>query len=153
MNRFVRVLILIAALCTAGRAQQKGDLPPALLWDQVEGHCPAKLDWKNLMGSTVVVSLGSDDVFPEDIAEWNQVPQALQGEPVVFIQVVSGSAFLLDQALQKTAYMGCILLDSHDANRRISSCRTLPGRLSSIAWGTSPVMRKALLTRTKSGLS
>jgi uncharacterized protein (TIGR03435 family) len=163
MSRFVRALFLIAALCTAGRSQQKGDLPPVLLWDQVEGHCPAKLDWKNLMGSTVVVSLGSDDVFPEDIAEWNEVPQALQGEPVVFIQVVSGSAFLLDQALKKTAYMGCILLDSHDANRANFKLPNAPrtvvvdrmGYIAGYAQGTADAdeIRSVLNHESETGLS
>ncbi len=111
-------LMLFGAISGMAMGQHRGDVPPALTWDKLKGNCPASLDWASLRGKAVVVSLESDDVFPEEIADWNKVPQKFQGEAVIFLQVVAGSEFLLDQALKKTAYQGCILLDSHFANRQ-----------------------------------
>jgi uncharacterized protein (TIGR03435 family) len=77
----------------------------------------------------VVVSFGDKDVFPSDIADWNELPDKFQTEPVVFLRVVSGSEFLLDQALKGTAYRGCVLLDSGEANRRNFKIRDVPETL------------------------
>ena len=41
-----------------------------------------------------------------------------QGEQVLFIQVVSGSEFLLDQALNQPAFPGCVLFDSEPPHNR-----------------------------------
>jgi uncharacterized protein (TIGR03435 family) len=123
MRLGVWVLPLFALLAGAAVGQQRGDVPPALVWDKVKGKCPPRLDWSNLLGNVVVVSLGSDDVFPEDVAEWTDVQRTFQGKPVVFLLVVAGSEFLLEQALSQTANTkaadaGCVLLDGQQSNRR-----------------------------------
>ena len=117
MKVAVRILVLAIMMTSALLAQQRDDRPPELVWDKIEGNCPASLSWTSLQGNLVILSLGIEDVFPQDISEWNQVPQAFEGKPVIFVQVVSGSEFLLDQALAKTAYQGCILLDKNRSNR------------------------------------
>lgn len=106
----------MAALTGVASAQHTGDIPPALVWNKLKGNCPASLDWASLRGRVVVVSLSPDSVFPEDIVEWEQVARSLQDEQVLFIQVVAGSEFLLDQALQQTAFQGCVLFDGDLAN-------------------------------------
>ena len=102
----------------AALAQDAGDLPPALVWDKLKAGCPASLDWLSLRGKVVVVSMRSGDPpTPEQISEWNELPQKLAGQPVVFLSVMGGSEFLLDQALEKTRYRGCGLLDKEEENR------------------------------------
>jgi uncharacterized protein (TIGR03435 family) len=112
----MQALWVIAALAGAANAQHKGDVPPALVWDQLKGTCPASLDWASLLGKVVVVSLSPGDVFQDDSDDWKQASQAFQDEPVQFIQVVAGSEFLLDQALEQTGFHGCVLLDSDLTN-------------------------------------
>ena len=102
----------------AAVAQHAGDIPPALIWDKLKGSCPANLEWSSLHGKVVVVAFPSAFTFPDEIPEWNNLPKKFHGEPVVFIQVASGSEFLLDQALTKTPYQGCVLFDGQQANRR-----------------------------------
>lgn len=118
MKLSVLALWTIAVLTGFASAQHSGDIPPALLWNKLKGNCPASLVWAALRGKVVVVSLRSDPVFPEDIVEWNELAQNFRGEQVLFIQVVAGSEFLLDQALKQTAFQGCILFDSDLANRQ-----------------------------------
>jgi uncharacterized protein (TIGR03435 family) len=117
MKLSVRTLWVIAALTGFASAQHTRDIPPALVWNKLKGTCPASLDWASLRGTVVVVSLSSDSV-PEDVGEWNEVAQKFQGEQVLFIRVVAGSEFLLDQALKQTAFQGCVLFDSDLANTR-----------------------------------
>ena len=116
MKLFVRALWVIAALTGAVSAQHTGDIPPALVWDKLKGNCPASLDWASLRGKVVEVFLSPDDVFPDDIDDWKEAAQNFQGEQVSFIHVVGGSEFLLDQALQQTAYRGCVLFDTDGRN-------------------------------------
>jgi uncharacterized protein (TIGR03435 family) len=111
-----RVLWAIAALTCAAGAQHTGDIPPALVWNKLKGNCPASLDWASLRGKVVIVSLSPDEVFPNDIDDWKEASQNFQGEQVSFIQVAGGPEFLLDQALQQTAYHGCVLFDSDLTN-------------------------------------
>jgi uncharacterized protein (TIGR03435 family) len=113
-----RALWLAAVLIGAASAQQAGDTPPALVWNKLMGNCPANLDWASLRGKVVVVSLTADPVFPEDIVEWNEAAQKFQDEHVLFVHIVAGSEFLLDQALTQTASQACILFDSEDGNRQ-----------------------------------
>jgi uncharacterized protein (TIGR03435 family) len=98
--------------------QQAGDRPPALVWDKVKGECPAGPDWPSLRGKVVAVSFGGDPIFPNEFTEWVEVIRGFQGQPVVFIQVAGGSEFILDRALATAPNGGCILFDSHGANRR-----------------------------------
>jgi uncharacterized protein (TIGR03435 family) len=116
MKLTVLTLWMITVLSGFASAQRSGDIPPALVWNKLKANCPASLDWAALRGKVVVVSLTGEPVFPEDPVEWNAVPQNFQGEQVLFIRVVAGSEFLLDQALKQTAFQGCILFDSDLAN-------------------------------------
>jgi uncharacterized protein (TIGR03435 family) len=118
MQPAVRLFLIGAALPWDGLAQRAGDIPPALVREKLKGDCPASLDWSSLHGNVVVVGFPSEFVTPDDIKEWNKLPEKFQGEPVVFIQVAGGSEFLVDQALNKTPYQGCVLFDSQQANRR-----------------------------------
>jgi hypothetical protein len=53
--------------------------------DQVEGNCPASLDWADLSGKAVVISFKEgDDVLPDDIVDWNEIASNLQADPVLF---------------------------------------------------------------------
>jgi len=113
-----RLLLTAAVLTWAGLAQHAGDIPPALVWDKLKGNCPANLDWPSLRGKVAVIAFPSAPTFPDDITEWNELPEKFKGEPVVFIQVAAGSEFLLDQALNKTPYQGCVVFDSKRANRQ-----------------------------------
>jgi uncharacterized protein (TIGR03435 family) len=70
-----------------------------------------------------------ENVLPNHIAEWNELPDKFQTEPVVFLRVVSSSEFLLDLALKRTAYRGCVLLDSGEANLRNFEIRDAPETL------------------------
>lgn len=115
--RAVRVLSIFATLASVAAGQHAGDLPPALVWSKLKGNCPASLDWASLRGQVVVVSLGDDPALPDDIAGWNDVLRNFRGEPAVFLQVVGGSEFLLDQALMRTPYEGCILFVTDSANQ------------------------------------
>lgn len=115
--RIARVLSIFAVLAGVAACQQAGDLPPVLVWSKLKGTCPASLDWGSLRGQVVVVSFGAAPVLPDDIAEWNEVQQNFHDEPVVFLRVVGGSEFLLDQALLKTACEGCILFVTDAANQ------------------------------------
>src|SRR5690348_5978353 len=103
---------MIGVLDGAASAQHSGDTPPALVWNKLKGNCPASLDWASLRGKVVVVSFAADSVFPDDIVEWNEVAQKFDGEQVLFLRVVGESEFLLDRALERTAFQGCILFDN-----------------------------------------
>jgi uncharacterized protein (TIGR03435 family) len=116
MKLSVRALWVAAALTSAASAQHTGDIPPPLVWDKLKGNCPASVGWASLRGKVVIVSLSPDDVFPNDIDDWTEAARNYQGEQVSFIQVVGGSEFLLDQALQQTAYRGCVLFDADRRN-------------------------------------
>jgi uncharacterized protein (TIGR03435 family) len=116
MRRSIQALSVIAALAGFASAQHRGDIPAALVWDELKGNCPAGLDWASLRGKVVVVSLSPDDVLQDDVDDWKQAAQALRDEPVRFIQVAAGSEFLLDQALEQTRFHGCVLLDSDLTN-------------------------------------
>jgi uncharacterized protein (TIGR03435 family) len=118
MQPAVRLILGAAALASAAMAQHAGDVPPALVWDKLKGNCPAKLDWASLHGKVVVVAFSSDAAVPDDVKDWNELPEKFTGEPVVFIQVAGGSEFLLDQALKKIPYQGCVLFDSKQTNHR-----------------------------------
>ena len=128
MKLSVRALWVIAALTGAASAQHAGDIPPALVWDKLKGSCPASADWASLRGKVVVVSLSPHDVFPNDIDDWKEAARNFQGDQVQFIQVVGGSEFLLDQALQQTAYHGCVLFDTDLRNHRNLKLPLLFGR-------------------------
>jgi uncharacterized protein (TIGR03435 family) len=112
------MLWLFVVLAGVAFGQHTGDRPPALVWDKVKSECPASLDWASLRGKVVVVSLGASDVQPDEFTEWTEVLQEFQGKPIVFIQIVGGSEFLLDQALRIAVNAGCILFDAHGANRQ-----------------------------------
>jgi len=110
MNPYARLLCFVAIALPAF-PQHQGDTPPPLVWDKLKGTCPASLDWSGLRGNSVVVSIEDDPVLPESIPAWNALIGKFKGEPVVFLEVVSGPDFVLDQALQKKTYDGCILVD------------------------------------------
>ncbi len=114
----VRWLLIAAATAGAAAAQHAGDVPPALVWDKLKGNCPASLDWPGLHGRVVVAAFSSSFPFPSEISQWNQIAERVVDEPVLFLQVVEGSEFLLDQAIDKTPYQGCILLDQQGTNLR-----------------------------------
>jgi hypothetical protein len=116
MGRCVRAVWLMGALTAVVMSQTRGETPPALVWEKLKGSCPASLEWASLDGKVVLVSFRADDVFPEDVADWAEVPQKLRGKPVVFVQIVGGSEFLLDQALKGTESPGCILFDRAHSN-------------------------------------
>jgi len=118
MKLLLRLLMVSAAGASAAIGQHSGDTPPALEWSKLKGNCPASLDWADLGGRVVVISFGNDDVFPDETLEWNEISGKFQADPVLFIRVAGGSEFLLDRALDKTAYQGCILFDENGANRR-----------------------------------
>jgi uncharacterized protein (TIGR03435 family) len=128
MRLSIRVLWVVAALTGVANAQHAGDIPPALAWNKLKGNCPANLDWADLRGKVVVVSLSPDDVFPIDIDDWQEAARPFQGGQVQFIQVVGGSEFLLDQALQQTAYHGCVLFDADLRNHKNFKLPPLFGR-------------------------
>lgn len=108
---------LIALAASLAPGQRRGDVPPELVWDSLKGNCPAHLDWVNLRGNAIVISFGADDVFPDEIAQRNEILQKFQDQAVLFVHIVDSSEFLLDQALKTTPYLGC-LLDRHEVNRR-----------------------------------
>lgn len=114
----VLVFWLMTALAGIASAQQAGEVPPPLVFDNLKGKCPALLDWASLLGSVVALSFSPDSIFPDDIEEWNAVARSFSDEPVVFIRVVGGSEFLLDQALAHTAPRVCVLSDSDLVNTR-----------------------------------
>src|SRR5215469_195434 len=116
-------LIIFTAALVSG--QRRGDVPPALVWDSLKGNCPAHLDWASLRGNVVVVSFAAD-VLPDEIAEWNETLQRFRGQPALFFQIAHDSEFLLDQALKRTAYSGCLLFDTSQANRRNFKLPNLP---------------------------
>ncbi len=109
---------MIAVLSGVAGAQHSGDVPPALVWNKLKGNCPARLDWTSLRGNVVVVSFTHGVFVPDEVAEWNEAAGNFPGDPVLFMQVVGGSEFLLDQALKQAAFPGCILFDSELANQR-----------------------------------
>jgi hypothetical protein len=112
----IRLLCFVTVITDIGSAQHAGDIPPALVWNKLKGSCPVSLDWKNLRGEVVIVSLSPDDVF--DIDDWKEAAKPFLGKPVQFIQVVGGSEFVLDQALRQTGYQGCVLLDADVRNHK-----------------------------------
>jgi|ERR1017187_3498602 uncharacterized protein (TIGR03435 family) len=116
MKLSVGALCVIAGLAGVARAQHRGDVAPALVWNKLKGNCPPSLDWASLRGQVVVVLLSRDSVFPEEVVEWNDLAQKFQGEHVLPIRVVGGSEFLLDQALRRTVFQGCVLFDIDLAN-------------------------------------
>jgi uncharacterized protein (TIGR03435 family) len=128
MTLFIRVLWVVAALTGVASAQHAGDIPPALAWNKLKGPCPANLDWASLRGKVVVVSFSPGDVFPSDIDDWNEAARDFQGDQVQFIQVVGGSEFLLDRALQQTPYPGCVLFDADLRNHENFKLPPLFGR-------------------------
>jgi hypothetical protein len=84
MKRTAALFCLSAGLAALVWGQRAGDLPPALVWDKLKGTCPTSLDWWSLRGNVVVVSFRGENVLPNDIAEWNELPDKFQTEPVVF---------------------------------------------------------------------
>lgn len=118
MQPLTRILSLCVVLAGGAVGQHRGDLPAALVWGKLKGNCPVSLSWPSLRGKVVVISFGNSVAFPDEIAEWNSVIQRFEGDPVVFLTVDDhGDEFLIDQALSKTAYEGCVLLDGDAANR------------------------------------
>ena len=118
MERILRALWIAFLPACAALAQDAGDLPPALVWDELKADCPPSLDWLSLRGKVVVVSMRSgDSPTPEQISEWNELLQKFEGQPVAFLSVMGGSEFLLGQALEKTRYRGCVLFDKEEENR------------------------------------
>jgi uncharacterized protein (TIGR03435 family) len=113
----MRVLALILLVASSGVAQRRGDVAPALIWDKLNGTCPEKLSPPDLKGNVVVISLGDDFPIPQEVSDWNDLPKRFPNEPVVFLHVVTGSEFLVDQALKNATYPGCILIDGAGANR------------------------------------
>jgi uncharacterized protein (TIGR03435 family) len=118
MRPFRGAVWLLAALAGVACAQHKGDIPPQLVWTALKGDCPASLDWASLQGTVVVVSFLSDPVFATGIIDWSRIDQKFRGEQVLFVRVVSGSEFLLDQALKQAAFRGCVLFDRDQVNLR-----------------------------------
>jgi uncharacterized protein (TIGR03435 family) len=129
MKRTAALFCLSAGLAGLVWGQRAGDLPLALVWDRLKGACPASLNWSSLRGNVVVVWFGDENAVSADVAHWNDLPDKFQTEPVVFLRVVSGSEFLLDLALKRTAYRGCVLLDSGATNRRNFKIRYVPQTL------------------------
>jgi uncharacterized protein (TIGR03435 family) len=117
MKVVVRVLYLVGLLVGIAFAQHSGDHPPGLVWDKLKGDCPANLDWASMRGEVVVITFASDPIFPDDLAERNKLRRSFQDKPVVFIHVVTGSEFLLDQALKTAGNIGCIIFDGSQRNR------------------------------------
>lgn len=116
MKLMAQALSLIAALAGFANAQRVGDPPPALVWNKLKGNCPAALDWPSLRGSVVIVSFSLDPIGSDEIVEWNELVRKFPTEGVLFIQVIAGSEFLLDQALSQEAFQGCLLFDSDLTN-------------------------------------
>ena len=116
MNVSVRVLLLCTGLTCVAVGQPWGEVPHALVWDKLKGDCPASLDWTSLRGKVVVVSFRTDPVVPEDAAERAEVLPKFDADHTLFIQIVAGSEFLLDQALSKAIHAGCILVDTNNVN-------------------------------------
>ena len=129
MKPAFKMAAMFAALAGIAVGQHVGDIPPSLVWNKLKGNCPTGLEWASLRGKVVIVSFTSDFVFPQDIIEWNELPEKLQGDPVVFVRVAAGPEFLLDQAVSKTPYRGCILFDSESANRRNLGLSALPNTM------------------------
>ncbi len=137
------MLSFFALLAGVAIGQHRGDVPPDLVWEKVRGHCPPSLDWPSLHGNVVVISLDGDALFPEDVTDWAASSRKFQGKPIVFLRIIAGSEFLVDQALRKAAYTGCILLDSHEANRRNFKFTSIPrtvvidqlGVIAGYSWG------------------
>jgi hypothetical protein len=111
------VLALILLIASSAAAQRKGDVAPALIWDKLKGNCPSALNQPDLMGKVVVLSFGEDFPIPQEVADWNDLPKRFPDASILFLQVVAGPEFLVDQALKDAAYQGCILIDSAEANR------------------------------------
>ena len=116
MNVSVRVLLLCTGLTCVAVGQPWGEVFHALVWDKLKGDCPASLDWTSLRGKVVVVSFRTDPVVPEDAAERAEVLPKFDADHTLFIQIVAGSEFLLDQALSKAIHAGCILFDTNNVN-------------------------------------
>ena len=114
MTRLICVLVFAASGAAFG--QQKGDVPPALVWGKAKANCPASLDWASLSGKVVVASFVEGPVSQDDIAQWNEVPSGFRAEPILFLRIINGPEALVDLALKKTEYQGCILLDHAGAN-------------------------------------
>ena len=117
MKVVVRVLYLVDLLVGIAFAQHSGDHPPVLVWDKLKGDCPANLDWASMRGEVVVITFASDPIFPDDLADHNKLQRSFEDKPVVFILVVTGSEFLLDQALKKAGSIGCFIFDGSQTNR------------------------------------
>ena len=103
---------LIALAVSLASGQRRGDVPPELVWNNLKGNCPAHLEGASLRGNVVVLSFGAD-AFPENVAEWNETIRSFKDQPALFFQIAHDSEFLLDQALKRTAYSGCLLFDSN----------------------------------------
>jgi uncharacterized protein (TIGR03435 family) len=113
------LLNLSAAAMLAGCAfgQRAGDVPPALKFEKLKGQCPEGLNWSDLLGKVVVVLVSDQGIFPETADEWSRLPEKLANEPVVFLRVVNGPEFLIDQTFKNAPHPGCILLDGKSENR------------------------------------
>ena len=105
MKLCVRVVSFFALLAGVAVGQHRGDFPPALVWEKVRGHCPPSLDWPSLRGNVVVISLDGSAIVPEEVTEWTDISRKFQGKPIVLLRIITGSEFLLDQALRKAAML------------------------------------------------
>jgi len=126
MKTCAGVMWLIAALAGAAGAQHKGDTPPELVWTKLKGACPASLDWASLGGKVVALWFDPGPFFPDEVTDLNKVARKFQGEQVLFLRVVDGSEFLIDQALEQGASEDCYLLDSDSVNARNFELGSLP---------------------------
>ncbi len=112
-----RLLVALAVGPALSFAHARG-VPPALVWDALKGNCPAGLDWPDLRGKVIAVSITEEGISPDDIADWNEFAVKFEKDAVVSIRVAAGSEFLLDQALSRRAAKPCILFDPSFANQR-----------------------------------
>jgi hypothetical protein len=118
MKLAIRLLWFLTVITSIASAQHAGDVPPALVWNKIKGSCPVSLDWKNLRGKVVIVSLSPGDTFTNDFDDWKEAAKPFLGKPVQVIQVVGGSEFVLDQALRQTGFQGCVLFDANLRNHK-----------------------------------
>jgi uncharacterized protein (TIGR03435 family) len=117
MKLLIRFLWGLTVVTVIASAQHAGDIPPALVWSKLKGSCQDTLDWADLHGRVVVVSL-SPNFFPTDVDDWKQAAKPFEGGHIQFIRVVGGSEFLLDQALKQNDYHGCVLFDADLQNQK-----------------------------------
>ena len=113
----MRLLALILVIAGSSAAQRIGDIAPALVWDKLIGKCPAAIDQSGLNGKVVVLSFGDDFPTPQIVADWSGLAEKFPDSPVLFVPVVRGPEFLVEQALKNATWHGCVLLDRADSNR------------------------------------